>query len=156
VTDLMSITERRIDHLINPDSNEDLPPFLTAQPGISSGFMMAQVTAAALLNEARVLAHPASIDNVPTDGGKEDHVSMGMTAATKLRSIVENAEHAVAIELLAAAEGLEYRQPLQPGRGVRRAYEVVRGSVPRLTRDRALAPDIEKIAAMIRAGEFEI
>src|SRR4030095_570915 len=89
VKDLMSITERRIDRLVNPDSNEGLPPFLTVQPGISSGFMMLQVSAVALLNEAKVLAHPASIDNVPTDGGKEDHVSMGMTSATKLRAIVE-------------------------------------------------------------------
>src|SRR2546421_525578 len=112
LTDLISITERRIDRLVNPDYNEGLPPFLTAHPGISSGFMIAQVTAAALLNEARVFAHPASIDNIPTDGGKEDHVSMGMTAATKLRSIVENAEYVVAIELLAAAQGLEFRLPL--------------------------------------------
>ncbi|MBA3805729.1 MAG: histidine ammonia-lyase, partial [Acidobacteria bacterium] len=156
VTDLMSITERRIDRLVNPDANEGLPPFLTSQPGISSGFMMAQVTAAALLVEARVLAHPASIDNVPTDGGKEDHVSMGMTAATKLRSIVENAEHVVAIELLAAAEGLEYRAPVKPGRGVQRAYEVVRESVPRLTRDRALSSDIQQIAEAVRQGKFEI
>jgi histidine ammonia-lyase len=156
VTDLMSMTERRIDHVVNPVMNEDLPPFLTAQPGISSGFMMTQVTAAALLNEAKVLAHPASIDNVPTDGGKEDHVSMGMTAATKLRAIVDNAELAVAIELLASAEGLEYRQPLRPGRGVRRAYEVVREMVPRLTRDRALSADIQRIAAAIRQGRFGI
>jgi histidine ammonia-lyase len=156
VTDLMSITERRIDHVVNPVMNEDLPPFLTAQPGISSGFMMAQVTAAALLAEARVLAHPASVDNVPTDGGKEDHVSMGMTAATKLRAIVENAELAIAIELIAAAEGLEYRQPLQPGRGVRRAYEIVREIVPRLTRDRALSSDIQQIAEAVRRGRFEI
>lgn len=156
VTDLMSITERRIDHVVNPLMNEGLPPFLTAQAGISSGFMMAQVTAAALLAEAKVLAHPASVDSVPTDGNKEDHVSMGMTAALKLRSIVENAELAVAIELLAAAEGLEYRRPLQPGRGVGRAYEVVRAHVPRLTRDRTLAPDMETIAGLIRRGEFEI
>jgi histidine ammonia-lyase len=156
VTDLMSITERRIDRLVNPDMNEGLPPFLTAQPGISSGFMMVQVTAAALLAEARVLAHPASIDNVPTDGGKEDHVSMGMTAATKLRAIVENAEHVVAIELLTAAEGLEYRKPLKPGRGISRAYETVRGMVPRLTRDRALSADIQQIAEAIRRGHFMI
>jgi histidine ammonia-lyase len=156
LTDLMSITERRIDRLVNPDSNEGLPPFLTAQPGLSSGFMIAQVTAAALLCEARVLSHPASVDNVPTDGGKEDHVSMGMTAATKLRAIVENAEHALAIELLAAAEGLEYRQSLRPGLGVRRAYEIVRRSVPRLTQDRALSNDIQKIAEAIRQGEFEL
>ena len=88
LTDLISITERRIDRLVNPDANEDLPPFLTQHAGTASGFMMLQVTAVALLSEAKVLAHPASIDNVPTDGGKEDHVSMGMTAATKLRSIV--------------------------------------------------------------------
>jgi histidine ammonia-lyase len=156
LTDLMSITERRIDRLVNPDFNEGLPPFLTAQPGLSSGFMMTQVTAAALLCEARVLAHPASIDNVPTDGGKEDHVSMGMTAATKLRAIVENAEYTLAIELLAAAEGLEYRQPLQPGLGVRRAYEIVRANVPRLTQDRALSQDIQKIAEAIRQREFEM
>jgi histidine ammonia-lyase len=156
LTDLMSITERRIDRLVNPDSNEGLPPFLTAQPGISSGFMMAQVTAAALLAEARVLAHPASIDNIPTDGGKEDHVSMGMTAATKLRAVVENAEHMLAIELLTAAEGLEYRAPLQPGRGVRRAYEIVRSHVPRLTRDRALSSDIQQLAIALRRGDFEI
>src|SRR5919197_3027153 len=116
LTDLMSITERRIDRLVNPDANEGLPPFLTAHAGISSGFMMLQVTAVALLNEAKVLAHPASIDNVPTDGGKEDHVSMGMTAATKLRSIVQLAEMATAIELMAAAQALEYRAPLAPGR----------------------------------------
>ncbi|PYS46274.1 MAG: histidine ammonia-lyase [Acidobacteria bacterium] len=155
LTDLISITERRIDRLVNPDENEDLPPFLTAHPGISSGFMMAQIVAAAILAETRVLAHPASVDNVPTDGGKEDHVSMGMTAATKLRSVVENAENAVAIELMTAAEALEYRQPLQPGRGVRRAYEVVRSHVQRLTEDRALSSDIQKIAEAVRSGEFD-
>jgi histidine ammonia-lyase len=156
LTDLMSISERRIDHLVNPNLNEDLPPFLTSQPGISSGFMMMQVTAAALLSEARILAHPASVDNVPTDGGKEDHVSMGMTSATKLRSIVENAEHTLAIELLAAAEGLEYRRPLAPGLGVKRAFEIVRSKVSRVERDRSLAPDIAKIVESIRQGEFEI
>lgn len=156
LTDLMSISERRIDRLVNPDFNEDLPPFLTTRAGTSSGFMMMQVTAAALLNEAKVLAHPASIDNVPTDGGKEDHVSMGMTAATKLRAIVENAEHILAIELLTAAEGLEYRAPLLPGRGVRRACEIVRAQAPRLTRDRSLSPDIEKIVGAIRRGAFAL
>ena len=154
LTDLMSISERRIDRLVNPDLNEDLPPFLTAHPGTSSGFMMMQVTAVALLSEAKVLAHPASTDNVPTDGGKEDHVSMGMTAATKLRSIVENAEHLTAIELITAAEGLEYRAPLQPGRGVKQAYEIVRAHVPPLINDRPLAPDILKIVEAIRHGEF--
>jgi len=155
LTDLMSITERRIDRLVNPDSNEGLPPFLTAQPGISSGFMMLQVTAVALLNEAKVLAHPACIDNVPTDGGKEDHVSMGMTSATKLRSIVNLAEMATAIELMTAAQALENHAPLAPGRGVRQAYEIVRKLVPPLTQDRPMSGDIEKLTAAIRRGEFD-
>ncbi|HEX8748961.1 MAG TPA: histidine ammonia-lyase [Pyrinomonadaceae bacterium] len=155
LTDLMSITERRIDRLVNPDSNEGLPPFLTTHAGTSSGFMMAQVTAAALLADSRVLAHPASIDNVPTDGGKEDHVSMGMTAAVKLRGVLENAEYMLAIELLTAAEGLEHRLPLKPGRGVLRAYEAVRAIAPPVTRDRALAADFERIARAIRDGDFD-
>ncbi len=156
LTHLGNISERRIERLVNPDMNEGLPPFLTATAGVSSGFMVAQIAAVALLNECKVLAHPASTDNLPTDGGKEDHVSMGMTAALKLRAIVENIENVVAIELFAAAEGLEYRAPLRPGRGVRRAYEIVRSHVPRLTRDRALSPDIERIAAALRHGEFEL
>ena len=155
LTDLMSITERRIDRLVNPDANEGLPPFLTAQPGISSGFMMLQVSAVALLNEAKVLAHPASVDNVPTDGGKEDHVSMGMTAATKLRSIVKLAEMVTAIELLAAAQALDYRAPLAPGRGVKEAHRIVRSLVEPLTADRSMSGDIEKLVNAIVKGEFE-
>jgi histidine ammonia-lyase len=156
LTDLMSISERRIDRLVNPDANEDLPAFLTRQPGTSSGFMMLQVTAVSLLNEAKVLAHPASIDNVPTDGGKEDHVSMGMTAATKFRSIVELAEHVTAIELIVAAEGLEYRAPMVPGRGVKQAYDLVRTVVPRLTQDRPMSGDIGRVVELLRAGEFDL
>jgi histidine ammonia-lyase len=155
VTDLASISERRIERLVNPDLNEGLPPFLTTHPGIASGFMIPQVTAVALLNEMKVLSHPASVDNVPTSGGKEDHVSMGMTAATKLRRIIENAERVVAIELLAAAEGLEFRRPLLAGRGVERAYQRVRARVPRMIEDRSLAKDIEAIAARIAEGYFD-
>lgn len=155
LTDLMSISERRIERLVNPDLNEGLPAFLTAHPGTSSGFMIAQVTAVALLAEAKVLAHPASVDNLPTSGGKEDHVSMGMTAATKLRTVVENAEYVLAIELLVAAEGLEYRAPLRPGRGVERAHEAVRRHAPRLVRDRVLSEDMQRIAAALRDGEFD-
>jgi histidine ammonia-lyase len=151
---LGNISERRTERLVNPDLSEGLPAFLTGHPGTSSGFMIAQVAAVALLNESKVLAHPASVDNLPTSAGKEDHVSMGMTAATKLRTIVENIEHVVAIELLCAAEGLEYCLPLQPGLGVRRAYETLRQLSPRLTRDRALSPDIQKVAASIRRGDF--
>jgi histidine ammonia-lyase len=155
MTDLISISERRIDRLVNPDANENLPAFLTSQPGVASGFMMMQIVAASLLNEAKVLAHPASIDNVPTDGGKEDHVSMGMTAAIKLRSIVDLAEMTTAIELITAAEGLEYRAPLQPGQGVKQAYDTVRRHVGRLKSDRAMSGEIEAIAQAIRDGEFD-
>jgi len=155
LTDLANISERRTERLVNPDLNEGLPPFLTTHPGTSSGYMIAQVVAVSLISEMKVLAHPASIDNLPTSGGKEDHVSMGMTAANKLRTIVEDAESVIAIELLAAAEGLEYRAPLQPGRGVRTAYEIIRRHIPRLTQDRTLSGDIEMIAAAIRGGEFD-
>jgi histidine ammonia-lyase len=154
LTDLVSISERRIDRLVNPDLNEGLPAFLSAHPGTSSGFMIAQVAAVALLSECKVLAHPASIDNLPTSGGKEDHVSIGMTAALKLRSIVENVECVIAIKLLAAAEALEYQAPLQPGRGVKEAHAIVRKHVPRLTADRSLSTNIEAIARLIRDGAF--
>ncbi|MFN2541330.1 MAG: histidine ammonia-lyase [Chthoniobacterales bacterium] len=155
VTDLMSIGERRIDRLVNPDLNEGLPAFLAARPGTQSGFMIAHVAAVSLLNEAKVLAHPASIDNVPTSGGKEDHVSMGMTAALKLRSIVDLAENLLAIELLAGAEGLEHRRPLRAGAGVERAFAVVREIAPPLSEDRSLSPDIARVADALRHGAFD-
>jgi histidine ammonia-lyase len=155
LTDLMSISERRIDRLINPDINEGLPPFLSDTPGISSGLMIAHVAAAALLNEAKVLSHPASVDSVPTSGGKEDHVSMGMTSALKLRQVVENAEQILAIEMMSAAQGLDYRQPLKPAREVEQARAIVRSFVPRLAEDRVLSTDIERLATEIRAGAFD-
>jgi histidine ammonia-lyase len=155
VTDLMSISERRTDRLVNPDLSEGLPPFLTPHAGTHSGFMILHVAAVALLNEAKVLAHPASVDNLPTSGGKEDHVSMGMTAALKLRGIVENAEHLLAIELLAAAEGLEFRHPLKAGVGVEKAYERVRQISPAVEADRSLSSDIARVAAAIREGVFD-
>lgn len=152
---LGSIIERRVERLVNPDLSEGLPPFLAAHPGTSSGLMIAHVTAVALLNEIKVLAHPASTDNLPTSGNKEDHVSMGMTASLKLRRIVENIEQILAIEFLAAAQGLEYRLPLKPGRGVLRAYEMVRRLVSPLVEDRVLTPDIEILAARVRDGAFD-
>jgi histidine ammonia-lyase len=155
LTDLMSISERRTDRLINPDKSEGLPAFLARKPGLQSGFMIAHVAAASLLNEARVLAHPASTDNVTTSGGKEDHVSMGMTAALKLRSIVDLAENLVAIELLAGAEGLEHRRPLKAGVGVERAFAAVRKIAPALTQDRPLSGDIARVAEAIRRGDFD-
>src|SRR5437879_3174265 len=155
LTDLMSITERRVDRLVNPDANEDLPPFLTSPPAAALCFMMFQIVAASLLNEARVLAHPASIDNIPTDGGKEDHVSMGMTSALKLRSIVDLAENLLAIELLAGSEALEHRRPLRAGKGVERAFALVREFAQALSSDRSLSGDIARVAEQIRTGKFD-
>ena len=155
LADLLSISERRIDRLINPDINEGLPPFLSDNPGISSGFMIAHVTSAALLNEAKVLAHPASVDSVPTSGGKEDHVSMGMTAALKLRQVVENAEMVLGIELMTAAQALEFRLPLKAAVRVEAARARVREFVAPLREDRVLAGDIMKLAAAIRGGAFD-
>ncbi len=155
VTDLMSISERRIDRLINPDGNEGLPAFLAVQPGLSSGLMIAHVTAAALLNEAKVLAHPASVDSLPTSGGKEDHVSMGMTAALKLRQIVENAEQVLAIELMAAAQGLDYRLPLKAATEIEHARLFIRTLVLPLVEDRVIATDIERLTKGILHGDFD-
>jgi histidine ammonia-lyase len=155
LTDLMSISERRTDRLVNPDSSEGLPPFLSPHAGTHSGFMILHVAAVSLLNEAKVLAHPSSVDNVPTSGGKEDHVSMGMTGALKLRTIVENAEHLLAIELLSAAEGLEFRRPLKSGAGVEQAYERIRSISPAVDTDRSMSADIERVATAIRDGGFD-
>jgi histidine ammonia-lyase len=155
LTDLMSISERRTDRLVNPGVNEGLPPFLCSHPGISSGYMIAQICAVSLLNEAKILAHPASIDNVPTSGDKEDHVSMGMTAAVKLRQIVTNAEQVLAIEFLAAAEGLDYRAPLRSSPRIERVREHIRNLVPRLTADRPLSNDIQRVAEAIQRGVFD-
>jgi len=154
LTDLAGITERRIDRLTNVDISEGLPAFLSPDPGLSSGFMMAQIVAAALTNECQVLAHPSSASSIPTDGGKEDHVSMGMTGALKLRQIVENAERVVGIELMCAAQGLECRRPLKSSATIERAYEAVRQVVPRLEEDRVLSGDMEAMARAVRAGAF--
>jgi histidine ammonia-lyase len=154
LTDLAGITERRIDRLLNPDINEGLPAFLSTDPGLSSGFMIAQIVAAALINECQVFATPSSIGNIPTDGGKEDHVSMGMTGALKLRHIVDNVELIVAIELMCAAQAVEFRRPLQSSPQLERVHEAVRAVVPRLEQDRTLAPDIDALAAAIKTGKF--
>ena len=155
LTDLAGIAERRIDRLLNPDINEGLPAFLSSDPGLSSGFMMAQIVSAALINECQVLSHPSSTGSIPTDGGKEDHVSMGMTGALKLRQIVENAERIVAIELMCAAQGLDFRRPLKSSSAIEGMHARVRSVVPRLEKDRVLAPDIAALAEAVRAGKFD-
>lgn len=154
MTNLAVMSERRTDRLTHPDLNEGLPPFLTPTAGVSSGFMMAQVTAAALTSECKVLAHPASVDTIPTDGSKEDVVPMAMGAALKLRRILHNLRHVLAVELMCAAQGLEFRRPLKAGVGVERTYAAVRQRVPALREDRVLGPDIESLALGVAAGEF--
>jgi histidine ammonia-lyase len=151
LADLGAISERRIERLLNPDLSGH-PPFLTREPGLESGFMIAQVTAVDLLAEMRVLAHPASIDSVPTSANQEDHVSMGMAAARKVRRSVECLEYILGIELLCGAQAVEDLKPLRPGRGVERALEIFRLEVPPLTRDRVLAGDMEVAAGLVRSG----
>jgi histidine ammonia-lyase len=138
VSELASISERRIERLVNPDLS-GLPAFLIEDAGTNSGMMIAQVTAVALLAENKVLAHPASVDSLPTSANKEDHVSMGMTSALKLAQIVRNVRVVLAIEALCAAQGLDFVAPLRPGRGVAAAYDRVRSVVPHLERDAVLS-----------------
>ena len=153
MTELASISERRIERLTNPEYG-DLPPFLSPHPGLNSGFMMAQVTAAALASENKVFSHPASVDSIPTSGNREDHVSMGMGSALKLKQILTNAEQILAIELLCAAQGIDFHRPLRPGRGSRQVMRLIRDRVPRLDQDRPLAPDIERVHALLAGGDL--
>ncbi|HMC54545.1 MAG TPA: histidine ammonia-lyase [Gemmatimonadaceae bacterium] len=154
LTNLATISERRTDRLVHPDFNEGLPPFLTQDAGVNCGFMMAQVSAAALASECKLLASPASVDTIPTDGNKEDVVPMAMGAALKLRRVVDNVRAVLAIELMCGAQGIDYRAPLKPGRGVARAHAQVRELVRPLERDRVLADDIARLAAAIGDGQF--
>ncbi|HJU03995.1 MAG TPA: histidine ammonia-lyase [Nitrospiraceae bacterium] len=153
ITELASIAERRIERLTNPEYG-DLPPFLSPDPGLNSGFMLAQVTAAALASENKVLSHPASVDSIPTSGNQEDHVSMGMGSALKLKQVIANAEYVLAIELLCAAQGVDFHRPLRAGVGTRRAVRLIRRYVPWLGQDRMLAPDIERVRRLIEQGEM--
>lgn len=151
--DLGGICERRIARLVDPALSM-LPPFLTADAGVSSGLMVAQIVAAALVNELKLCATPASIDSIPTDANKEDHVSMGMAAALKARRSVVLLERVLALELLTAAQALEFLKPLRPGPGIVRALARIRDVVPPLERDRSLSPDIEAVEELVRAGDF--
>lgn len=150
---LAGFSERRTFSLVEPhDWDTHTHPFLTPDPGLNSGYMIPQYVAAALVNEIKLLAHPASIDSIPTSAGMEDWNSMGATSALKARQAVQLAARVVAIELLCAAQLLEFRQPLKPGKGVLAAYERVRALVPALTADRPPAPDIERLAELVLAG----
>ena len=154
MTNLAVMSERRIDRLVHPDLNEGLPPFLTPTAGVSSGFMMAQVTAAAITSECKGLAHPASVDSIPTDGNKEDVVPMAMGAATKLRRLLRNVERVLAVELMCGAQGIDFRRPLRGSRAVEAAHAEVRSLIPPLIADRVLGPDIECLALAIAQGRF--
>jgi histidine ammonia-lyase len=154
LTTLAGLAERRLERIVNPDLSSGLPAFLARDPGLESGFMTPQISAAALVAEARVLSTPASVQSIPTEGNQEDVVPMGMTAAWKAERILADASRVVAIELLAAAQGLEFLKPLQPGRGVRRTYAAVRDAVPALDQDRPFTADIERIVLALRAGRF--
>jgi histidine ammonia-lyase len=154
VSSLAGISERRLERLVNPALNENLPPFLAAGAGLNSGFMMPQVTAAALVSENKVLAHPASVDSITTSGNKEDYVSMGMHASTKLKKIVENARYVLAIEAMAAAQALDFLAPLKTSKRGLIAYGAIRSVCPSMERDRIMYPDFEHIAQVIASGKI--
>ncbi|HMC83576.1 MAG TPA: histidine ammonia-lyase [Candidatus Polarisedimenticolia bacterium] len=153
VAEVASISERRIERLTNPDLS-GLPAFLSPDPGLHSGFMMAQVTAAALVSENKGLAHPASVDSIPTSASQEDHVSMGAWAARKAVQVLENAERVVAIELMAGCQGLDFLAPLATSRPLEAARRAVRRVIPRLESDRVLSEDIVRMTALLRAGDI--
>jgi histidine ammonia-lyase len=152
VSELASISERRTDRLLDPARSRGLPAFLASNPGVQSGYMIGQYVQAALVAENKVLAHPASVDTIPTSGNQEDHVSMGWGAGLKLNQILGNARKVVAIEILCAAQGIEYRSPLLPAPGTAAIVGLVRAHVPPLSEDRSLTDEIEAVAALIADG----
>jgi histidine ammonia-lyase len=154
VSEFASISERRVERLVNPSLSGGLPAFLTPDGGLNSGFMIPQYVAAALVSENKVLCHPASVDSIPTSAGQEDHVPMGNASALKCWTILGNVERALAIELLASVQGVEFLAPLEPGAGTRAGHDFVRGVSAPLHEDRPLSADIERLAAAIRSGEL--
>ena len=153
LTALAGISERRIERLVNPALNEGLPPFLAPGAGLNSGFMMPQVTAAALVSENKVLAHPASVDSITTSGNKEDYVSMGMTSALKLKRVVENSRNVLAIEAMAAAQALDFLAPLKTSKRGQQAYDAIRSASPPMNEDRVMYGDFVRIAETIASGK---
>jgi len=149
--ELAGISERRIERLINPDLS-GLPAFLTPEPGLNSGYMIAQLTAVALVGENKILAHPASVDSLPTSANKEDHVSMGMTAALKLRQIVANVRTVLAIELLLGCQGLEFRRPLRTSAILEKVHTLVRREISFMARDRDISEDIQAMTSLTRGA----
>jgi histidine ammonia-lyase len=153
-SELASISERRVERLVNPNLSDGLPAFLTVDGGLNSGFMIPQYVAASLVSENKSLCHPASVDSIPTSAGQEDHVSMGNAAGLKAWQVVANSERALAIELLAGAQAVEFLAPLEPGHGVRATHDFVRSLSQRLGDDRSLSRDIELVAGAVRDGSL--
>jgi histidine ammonia-lyase len=153
VADLSSISERRVENLVNPDLS-GLPGFLTPQPGLNSGMMLVQVLAAALVSENKAASFPASVDSIPTSANREDHVSMATLAARKCRNVVTHTTRVLACEVLCAAQGLEFHKPLRPSGGVAAAWQHVRDHVRPLGRDRTLHRDLEEVECLIRSGSL--
>ena len=154
LTELGSISERRTDRMLDPQHSSGLPAFLSPRPGINSGYMLTQYTAASLVAENRVLSHPASVESIPTSGSQEDHVSMGWGAARKLHQVLDNTARVLAVEMLCAAQGIEYRSPLRPAPGTAAAVELIREAVPSLDEDRPPSAEIERVARLIADGGF--
>lgn len=159
VSEMADISERRIERLVNPHLNEGLPAFLTGNGGLNSGLMISQYTAASLVSENKVLAHPASVDSIPSSANQEDHVSMGTIAARKAVKIVENTRNVLAIELLCATQAIDLRRAkmgrrARLGRGTRAAYELVRETVPQIVEDRVLSDDVKTLAKLIDSGQL--
>lgn len=156
VSELASISERRTDRMLDPSRSQGLPAFLASQPGVESGYMITQYVQAALVAENKVLAHPASVDTVPTSAGQEDHVSMGWGGARKLLTVLDNVRRVLAIEILCAVQAIELRAPLAPAPGTGAMVAAVREKVPALTGDRSHSGDIEIVAAMIENGDIAV
>jgi histidine ammonia-lyase len=154
VAELGSIAERRTDRLLDPARSRGLPAFLATSPGVQSGYMIGQYVQAALVAENKVLSHPASVDTIPTSGNQEDHVSMGFGAGRKLAQILSNVRRVIAIEILCAVQGVEYRAPLRPGTGVAAVVDLVRSHVPPLQADRPLSEEIEVVSALVADGSI--
>src|SRR5881398_3238377 len=154
VSELANISERRVERLVNPNLSDGLPAFLTSDGGLNSGFMIPQYVAASLVSENKVLCHPASVDSIPTSAGQEDHVSMGNASGLKAWQVLANVERALAIELLAAAQAVEFLAPLEPGAGARAVHEQIRELSDHVDSDRSLSAEIETVAASIRNGSL--
>ena len=154
IAELANISERRIERLVNPQLNQGLPPFLTRYGGLHSGFMISQYAAASLVSENKVLAHPASVDSIPTSANQEDHVSMGTTAANKALKILRHSQQVLAIELLCACQALDLRAPLKPSAVAQAVLKRVRSQIPVLDKDRYMAPDQEQALKIVRSGDI--